>query len=759
MSLIDSLLSAIVRLDGDALVMHVGEKPYVVTSRTAMNEFRGPLVWGQVELSSKLLTLDAVGAMVDQLLPAGERQALQEIGAVEHELPNRENGSRFVVIAARGGQDIWLEIRHVRPTASAAEAVETPPAVAEEPAPTPIAEASEEAAEEPAPVAVEEPAPVAVEEPTAVAVEEPAPVAVEEPAPVAVEEPAPVAVEEPAPIAVEEPAPVAVEEPAPVAVEEPAPVAVEEPAPVAVEEPAPVAVEEPAPVAVEEPAPMAVEVASPIQGPSALSPVVGLATFGVEAPEEPIAAEPPPITAAVDAPAEPAYQLVSPTPADLRPEPVPEEPHHAPTAAVLESEGQLTFGHVGPVEETRVLQGEPPAASYLVAEDELEEGSGAVVVPIARVPRDSAPPPQVVAPSDLDRLLRIAAARGASALYAVARTKPVVRVDGEMQTLDGEELLTPDTVEAFTMSVAQEPTREAVRAGETTEWICDMADVGRVRCLSFFDHRGPGVIFRMLPPRAISAEQLGLSKEVQALSAVPDGLVLVAGPRGSDLSTLVAAFVDLVNRTRSEHVVTIETQILFLHEPKRSFVSQREVRGQGRRDRRRRLGGLREDPDVLVIEELASADAVAAAVEAAQGGRLVFGGLRAPAAGPAIERLIEQTPAERRAQLRSALASTLRGVVAQAMLRKRGGGRVAARELLLNSPAVASLIAEGKLFQIQAALQSGRKLGMAPLNDALASLVRSGLSIRPKRIATPSSATRSSRSCGETGSTRRSSKG
>jgi twitching motility protein PilT len=643
-------------------------------------------VWGQVELSSKLLTLDAVGAMVDQLLPAGERQALQEIGAVEHELPNRENGSRFVVIAARGGQDIWLEIRHLRPTATAAEAVETPPDAAEEPAPAPVAEAPPQKAveEPPAPAVAEEPppAPVAVEEPVPVAVEEPAPVAVEEPAPVAVEEHAPVTVEEPAPVAVEEPVPVAVEEPAAVAVEEPAAVAVEEPAPAAVEEPAPVAVEEPTPVAIDEPAPVAVE---------------------EPAPSSP---EPPPIAAAAEAPAEPAYELVSPTPADLEPEPTAEEAQPAPTSAVLESEGQLTFRHVAPAEETRVLPAEPPPATYpvVVVEDELDEGSSAVVVPIARAPRDSAPPPQVVAPSDLDRLLRIAAARGASALYAVARTKPVVRVDGEMQTLDGEELLTPDTVEAFTMAVAQEPTREAVRAGETTEWICDMAEVGRVRCLSFFDHRGPGVIFRMLPPRAISAEQLGLSKEVQALSAVPDGLVLLAGPRGSDLSTLVAAFVDLVNRTRSEHVVTIESQILFLHEPKRSFVSQREVRGQGDEIAAAVWAAMREDPDVLVVEELGSAETVAAAVEAAQGGRLVFAGLRAAAAGPAIERLIEQTPAERRTQIRSAIASTLRGVVAQAMLRKRGGGRVAARELLLNTPAVASLIAEGKLFQIQAAL-------------------------------------------------------
>jgi twitching motility protein PilT len=398
------------------------------------------------------------------------------------------------------------------------------------------------------------------------------------------------------------------------------------------------------------------------------------------------------------APAAPAPEVVSSQQA--------REPAVAPEPAI-EQEPQPA------VEETTAAEAAPP--------------SPAVVVPITRVVRETPPPQQVAAPSDLDRLLRIAAARGASALYTVARAKPVVRVDGEMQTLDSEDLLTPEVVEAFTMSVAPVTTREAVRAGETAEWMCDMADVGRVRCLSFRDHRGPGAIFRMLPPRAISAEQLGLSKEIQSLSALPDGLVLLASPRGSGASTLVAAFVDLVNRTRSEHVVTIESQILFLHEAKRSFVSQREVRGRGDEIAAAARAALREDPDVLVVEELASADAVAAAVEAAQSGRLVFGGLRASTAEAAIERLVEQAPTERRPQLRSALASTLRGVVAQALLRKRGGGRVAARELLLNTPAVAALIAEGNLFQIRAALQSGRKLGMVPLNDALTALVRAGV--------------------------------
>jgi twitching motility protein PilT len=677
MSLIDSLLSAIIRLDGDALVMHVGEKPYVVTSSsTELNAFRGPLAWGQVELSSKLLTTEAVTAMLDQLLPPDVRRSLEEVGAVEHELQQSQNDSRFVVIAARGGPDIWLEIRHVRAA---------PAAAAEAAAPAPPVDAAPHAAETP-------------------------------PAP-------PQNIPQPEP-------PVQAAAPS-----EPAPVA-SEPA-VAPE----VALESFAEESAVPAAPVASEPAVPAEAP----PVPAVEPQVAPAPPEPRA-----MPAAASSPTAP-IEMESEVP-EL--ELVPDVSQEAPTEAdvdammastateLLEAEGQMRLQEVEPalpvenVEAVRaeVIRDVQVNLAALTGEDadraaaqEEEPASPAVVVPIARVVREVPPPQQVAAPSDLDRLLRIAAARGASALYTVARAKPVVRVDGEMQALDSEDLLTPEVVEAFTMSVAPVTTREAVRAGETTEWMCDMADVGRVRCLSFRDHRGPGAIFRMLPPRAISAEQLGLSKEIQALSALPEGLVLLASPRGSGASTLVAAFVDLVNRTRSEHVVTIESQILFLHEAKRSFVSQREVRGRGDEIAAAARAALREDPDVLVIEELASADAVAAAVEAAQSGRLVFGGLRASTAEAAIERLVEQAPSERRPQLRSAIASTLRGVVAQALLRKRGGGRVAARELLLNTPAVAALIAEGNLFQIRAALQSGRKLGMVPLNDALTSLVRAGV--------------------------------
>jgi twitching motility protein PilT len=648
MSLIDSLLSAIIRLDGDALVMHVGEKPYVVTSSAEMNAFRGPLAWGQVELSSKPLTTEAVSAMLDQLLPEEVRRSLEEVGAVEHELPQTQHDSRFVVIAARGGLDIWLEIRHIRPTSAASIGG--------------------------GPGATEAPGATRVFDGTAAPVMTGPPVATE----------APVAAD--APIARETPdahetsgAPPASE--APVAPATPATPG----APIAMDSEIPELelvhdVSQETPTQADVDALLASTAASLLETEGQFR----LQEDALDTPLEPV----------------PRVEAAKDVAVDLR--------SLSTTAERTEAAPEV-------------------AALSAPEESVLSETPLAVVVPIARVVREAPPPQQAAPPSDLDRLLRIAAARGASALYTVARAKPVVRVDGEMQTLDSEDVLTPEVVEAFMMSVAPGPTREAVQAGETTEWICDMAEVGRVRCLSFRDHRGPGVIFRMLPPRAISAEQLGLSKEIQALSALPDGLVLLAGPRGSGTSTVVAAFVDLVNRTRSEHVVTIESQILFLHEAKRSFVSQREVRGRGDEIAAAARAALREDPDVLVIEELASADAVAAAVEAAQSGRLVFGGLRAATAEAAIERLLEQAPAERRSQLRSALASTLRGVIAQALLRKRGGGRVAARELLLNTPAVAALLAEGNLFQIRAALQSGRKLGMTSLNDSLAALVRAGV--------------------------------
>jgi twitching motility protein PilT len=361
--------------------------------------------------------------------------------------------------------------------------------------------------------------------------------------------------------------------------------------------------------------------------------------------------------------------------------------------------------------------------------DAAADAIPAIVVPLSRSPIGSEPSrqrPPSSRLSRLDRLLRLAAARGASALYITTQSAPSVRVDGEIGVLEGEPTLDASEVESLLLEMAPERSRQALQSGVGTEWLCDLPDVGRVRCMSFHDHRGPGGIFRLIPSRAISAEQLGLSREILRLCAQPGGLVLVAGPRSSGKSTLVSAFVDQINRERSEHVITLESEIKFVQENRRSLISQREVRGDNQEWIAVARAALRENPDVLVIEDLRSPELVSLAIDAAESGRLVIAAMTASAAAAAIVRLLDPFPAERRGQMQRTLADVLRGVVAQVLLRKAGGGRVAARELLLNTPAVAGLIAEGKLQQIPVALESGRRHGMVPLNDALVAFVQSG---------------------------------
>jgi len=199
------------------------------------------------------------------------------------------------------------------------------------------------------------------------------------------------------------------------------------------------------------------------------------------------------------------------------------------------------------------------------------------------------------------------------------------------------------------MDLSPPPGRDPAQ-GDSVEWMCDVPEVGRVRCVTFRDHRGPGVIFRMVPPRAISADQLGLSAEVQALAAQPDGLVLVAGARASGKSTLLSAFVDLINRTRSDHVITIESQVDFVHESRRSFVSQREVRGSHEAAVAAIRSALREGPDVLVIEDLRTQEITAVALAAAEAGRLVLGSVPALSTVAAVDRILEMVPPDRRSQ-------------------------------------------------------------------------------------------------------------
>lgn len=349
----------------------------------------------------------------------------------------------------------------------------------------------------------------------------------------------------------------------------------------------------------------------------------------------------------------------------------------------------------------------------------------AVVLPLSRHPARSEPAARP-APSrtgGLERLLRVAAARGAEALYLNAQAKPAIRVDGEIGLLEGEAPLASTDIETLLLDVL--PPHDDPGAVEG-EWICDVPEVGRVRCTTFVDSRGRGATFRMIPARPLSADQLGLSREIQALCSEAEGLVLVTGPRASGKSTLLASFVELIGRTRAEHVITLESRVRVVHEPRRALVSQREVRGGAEELLAALRAALRESPDVIVIEDLRAASVVHAALEAATSGYLVIGGVPAHSAPEAIGRLLEIAAPEERPRMQAMLADALRGVVAQVLLRKSGGGRVAAREVLLGSTSVSSLIAEGRLSQLGQALESGRRHGMVPLNDALVAFVQSG---------------------------------
>jgi twitching motility protein PilT len=429
----------------------------------------------------------------------------------------------------------------------------------------------------------------------------------------------------------------------------------------------------------------------------------------------------------------PEGQYFEPRPAFDAPAPVTGQAEQAGiTAGVPAGGDSLPADPVFTVVATREdVVAEPAASASEAAAPAEPEGEDApsfrhagVVVPLRQPRADGAGDAKGGVTAMLQRLLRLAAARGASTVYVVAQSAPMVRVDGEFSVLDGEPSLNTAFVERLLAELT--PRARDAAAGPAAEWIADVPEIGRVRCVTFRDHRGPGIIFRMVPSRAIAADHLGLSAEVQALCAEADGLVLVAGGRGSGRSTLLASFVDLVNRTRSDHVITAESQIEFVHENKRSFVSQRDVRGSAEAVAAAVRAACREEPDVLVVEDLRTPELVSLALEAAESGRLVFGSVPAVSAISAVERVLEMFPAERREKAQASLAGVLRGVVSQVLLRRLRGGRVAAREVLINTPAVASLIAEGKTFELHAALENGRRDGMVPFSESLATLVREG---------------------------------
>lgn len=661
MALVESLLTAMVRADGDALVMHVGERPYVVVGA------------GTLDLSTQILNLGVMTGMLQQLLPTVAQDSLEEFGAVEHRLPAHE-GDTFTVVAARGGDDIWIEIRRRRHAAAVAAPAPVAPAVVDAVAPAP-------------PMAVEAIPPAAIIE------GRPEPVAESAPEPVIESIPEPVAVEALASIDV---APSVEAPPVEAPVLE---ASLSEDEQRVLDELQ--AIEDAQALEVE---PLAVEDLWP-------------------AAEAPVAEAEPLIQQEETAVAEPRVAADAPSVAMLEDLLWPQEADAAsPMAEVQPDE---------PVAPEMPVPEPPIAIEPLVALDvpavPPEAPERAPVLQMTRTVRIEVPPRSPsVRVSGVERLLRLAAARTASALFVTSDCRPSIRVDGDIRPLDGEPSMSRADVEAAVMEIVPAAEQEAVGRGESTEWITEFADLGRVRCLTFTDHRGPGVVFRMIATRAATAEQLGLSREVQALATEPQGLVLVAGTHGSGRSTLVSALVDLVNRQRAEYVVTLERQIRLVHDNRAAIVSQREIRGGADEALGAARAALREDPDVLVVDDLASAHMVPLLLQAASEA-LVFVSVTAASTTDAVERFVELAPADARRGVQAAMAESFRGAVAQVLLKKTGGGRVAAREVLLATAAVTRVISDGVPGQLQSALEGGRKHGMVPMADALVALVHAGV--------------------------------
>jgi twitching motility protein PilT len=325
----------------------------------------------------------------------------------------------------------------------------------------------------------------------------------------------------------------------------------------------------------------------------------------------------------------------------------------------------------------------------------------------------------------MEQLLRMMVARGASDLHLRSGEPPLIRCHGSIIRLD-EAHLRADEVAALVDSTMLPINREELAHASDTDFAYEIADCGRFRANAFKDRTGTAAVFRRIPPAVVTVDELNLSVDVQRLCALTRGLVLVTGPTGSGKSTTLCALVDLVNRTRSDHIITIEDPIEFVHPSQRCVVSQRQVGMHTRSFKAALRAALREDPDVVLIGEMRDLETVSIALETAETGHLVFATLHTTTAAMTIDRIIDQFPADQQEQIRVMLADSLRGVISQTLLKGAKGGRVAAREVLFNTAPVANLIRERKTFQIPTIMQTSKRLGMVTMNDALLELIESG---------------------------------
>ncbi|MDX2021873.1 MAG: type IV pilus twitching motility protein PilT [Deltaproteobacteria bacterium] len=330
-------------------------------------------------------------------------------------------------------------------------------------------------------------------------------------------------------------------------------------------------------------------------------------------------------------------------------------------------------------------------------------------------------------PDSIDELFHQMLDMRASDMHLKSNLVPMVRVDGGILAMPNRQPLTSEQISRLVDPITPERNKKEYAETNDSDFAYELKGRARMRCNVFRDLAGAGAVFRQIPSKILTVEQLGVPKAVIDMCQHTKGLVVVTGPTGSGKSTTLAAMVDWINKNRNDHLITIEDPVEFVHKDIKCLVNQREIGVHTKGFKSALRAALREDPDIVLVGEMRDLETVAIAIETAETGHLVFGTLHTNTAPSTVDRLIDQFPTDRQSQIRLMLSESLKGVVAQTLLKKKGGGRVAALEILVVTSAVANLIREGKTFQIPSLMQTGKGIGMQTLNDAMIDLVKNNV--------------------------------
>ena len=327
---------------------------------------------------------------------------------------------------------------------------------------------------------------------------------------------------------------------------------------------------------------------------------------------------------------------------------------------------------------------------------------------------------------DITELLAFSAKQGASDLHLSSGLPPMIRVDGDVRRINLP-AMEHKQVHALIYDIMNDKQRKDYEEFLETDFSFEVPGVARFRVNAFNQNRGAAAVFRTIPSKVLSMEDLGLGEVFRNIADVPRGLVLVTGPTGSGKSTTLAAMMDYLNSTKYQHILTVEDPIEFVHESKKCLINQREVHRDTHGFNEALRSALREDPDIILVGELRDLETIRLALTAAETGHLVFGTLHTTSAAKTIDRVVDVFPAEEKSMVRSMLSESLQAVISQTLLKKIGCGRVAAHEIMLGTPAIRNLIREDKVAQMYSAIQTGGSIGMQTLDSCLKGLLAKGL--------------------------------